>query len=215
MDKVINLNKFGTSPETELGFELDDNRGRQDDKDVTRLFPQSAGGGGQSVQRVFINRYRPGNRYKQVRLNGTIVQYNAVGHDLTFATESQRSENVVAVPASNSQTIAGVLEFGDGGPLTADPALTSHAAGVFGFITTRGKVICNVDAATIAGDFLAPLGGGTVGRLHPLTITGAYVQADQQRTLSLAAGLGARALVAEPPTQPSAWKANLTWVFLQ
>lgn len=215
MDKVINLNKFGTTTENELGVELDDNRGREGDKEVRRLFPQSAAGGGQASQLASIQRYRPGNRYKHVRINGTTVQYNAVQHDITFAQEAQRADNVVPVAASNTQPIAGVIEFGDGGPLITDAALTSHAPGIFGFMTTRGKVIANVDAATVAGDFLAPLGGGVAGRLHPLSIGGAFAQAEIQRTLSLAAGLGARALVAEPPTQPSAFKANLTWIVLQ
>lgn len=217
MDRLINITDFGSTASAfqsgfpELGLELDDQRGRQDTQITTRLFPQTGSGGGQSVQNYVINRYRPGNRYKFVRLNGTVVQYDAVRSDETFASEEQRAENVIQCP--NNQTIGnvldGVVEFGDGGPLTGDPALTSHSAGVHGFMTTRGKVICNVNAAVTAGQILAT-GGGAAGRLQAHAVT-TPTAAEVIAIANSASGLGARALVAEPPT---GFKANLTWVKL-
>jgi hypothetical protein len=218
MDKLVNVTEFGTSSAQfqnglpELGLELDDMRGRQDTQVTQRLFPQSAGGGGQSLANYVVNRYRPGNRYKFVRLNGTVVQFDAVRSDETFVTEEQRAENVIQCP--NNQTIGnvldGVVEFGDGGPLATDPALTSHAAGVFGFITTSGKAICNVNVAVTAGQILTT-GGGAVGRLQAIAVT-TPTAAEVVAIANMASGKGARALVAEPPSQPSAFKANLTWI---
>lgn len=214
-DKLLyDVTKFGLK-DNELGIEVDDSRGREGDKPVTRLFPQSAGGGGQSSQIVYVNRYRPGNRYKYCRLNGTVVQFDAVQYDITFASEAERDANVVALPNTSGLPTLGVLEFGNGGPLATDPALTSHLAGVFGFITVHGKAIANVNAAAVAGSFLAA-GGGAAGRLGVIAAEGgAHVQAVAEGVQAAAFGKGIRALVAEPPTQPSAWKANLTWVLIQ
>lgn len=212
MDKVINVAKFGTSQEAELGFEMDDPRGRQDTKTVNRLFPQSAGGGGQAQQLLYVNRYRPGNRYRQVRLNGTVVQFNAVKADVTFATEEQRINNVVNTAAASTlgNVVDGVVEFGDGGPLITDAALTSHAAGVFGFMTTRGLVIVNANTAVVADDLLAA-DPASAGRVSAVPVSGAYVQVDTQRLANMAAGKGLRALVSEPPT---GFKANLCWAYM-
>lgn len=211
-DKLVNIAEFGTVVAdfaggiSELGFELDDMRGRQDTQVTTRLFPTSAGGGGQTAQNYIVNRYRPGNRYKFVRLNGTVVQFNAVINDIAFGTEEQRAENVVNVTAVNTP-VDGVVEFGNGGPLTTDPALTSHAAGVFGFMTTRGKAICNVEAGTVAGDRLVST--AVAGQLDTFTV--AADAPSIERVFGAASGLGVRALVAEPAT---GFKANLTWVKL-
>lgn len=220
MDKVFNVTEFGTvaadfaSGIPELGLELDDQRGRQDTQIVTRLFPTSAGGGGQALANYVINRYRPGNRYKSIRINGTVVQFDAVRADVTFATEEQRVHNVVQTlsTATLGNVLDGIVEFGDGGPLTADPALTPHAAGVLGFMTTRGLAICNVNTAVAAGDVLATgVPGGAVGRLGTIAVT-TPTAAEVIGIANMASGKGARAMVAEPPTQPSAFKANLTWV---
>lgn len=215
-DKLLyDVTKFGTTQENELGIEVDDSRGRQGDKTVNRLFPSSAGGGGQTSQIVYVNRYRPGNRYKYVRLNGTVTQFNAVMFDVTFATEADRDSNVVNLTDAAGVSFNGVVEFGNGGPLLTDPALTAHAQGVFGFMTTFGKAIANVNAAVAANDFLSS-GGGAAGRLITVAAAGAaYAQAVAQGTQAAAHGIGARALVAEPPTQPSAWKANLTWIYMR
>ena len=218
-DKLLyDVTKFGTVIDNELGIEVDDSRGRQGDKIITRLHPTSAGGGGQSSQIIIMNRYRPGNRYKYCRLNGTVVQFDAVSFDLTFATEADRDSNVIALPNTSGLPMLGVVEFGNGGPISgppADPALTSHAAGVHGFVTVHGKVIANVNAAAVAGSFLAA-GGGAAGRLGVIAAEGAmHVQAVAEGVQAAAFGRAARALVAEPPTQPLAWKANLTWVMLQ
>jgi hypothetical protein len=215
MDKLVNVTEFGTVQQHELGLELEDMRGKQDTQITTRLFPASnaeATGGGQIVRNYVINRYRPGNKYKHVRLNGTVTQYNAVQYDITFATEEQRAENVINTPDTAGIPSLGILEFGDGGPLATDPALTSHAAGVFGFITTRGKAIANVNAAVAAGDFLSS-GGGAAGRLVTVAAEGgAHVQAVAQGVQAAAFGAGFRALVAEPAT---GFKANLTWIFVR
>lgn len=215
-DKLLyDVTKFGTTSENELGIEVDDSRGGQGDKTVNRLFPSSAGGGGQTSQIVLVNRYRPGNRYKYVRLNGTVTQYNAVAFDITFATEADRDSNVINLADVAGLSFNGIVEFGFGGPLATDPALTSHAAGVFGFMTTAGKAIANVNSAVAAGDFLSS-NGGAAGRLLTVAAAGgAYAQAVAQGTQAAAHGIGARALVTEPPTQPSAWKANLTWIFMR
>lgn len=215
-DKLLyDVTKFGTVIENELGIEVDDSRGRQGDKIITRLHPTSAGGGGQSSQIIIMNRYRPGNRYKYVRLNGIVTQFNAVMLDVTFATEADRDSNVVNLTDAAGVAFNGVVEFGNGGPLTTDPALTAHAAGVHGFMTVAGKAICNVNAAVAAGDFLSS-GGGAAGRLVTVAAAGAaYAQAVAQGTQAAAHGVGARALVAEPPTQPAAWRANLTWIFMR
>lgn len=215
-DKLLfDVTKFGTTIENELGIEVDDSRGRQGDKIITRLHPTSAGGGGQSSQIIIMNRYRPGNRYKYCRLNGTVVQFDAVAFDLTFATEADRDANVVALANTSGLPMLGVAEFGIGGPLVTDPALQSHAPGVHGFVTVHGKVIANVNTAAVAGSFLAA-GGGAAGRLGVIAAEGgAHVQAVAEGVQAAAFGRAARALVAEPPTQPSAWKANLTWVMLQ
>lgn len=215
-DKLLyDVTKFGTIADNELGIEVDDSRGAQGDKTINRLFPTSAGGGGQTSQIVLVNRYRPGNRYKYVRLNGTVVQFSAVSLDVTFATEADRDSNVVALPDAAGLAFNGIVEFGNGGPLATDPALTSHAAGVFGFITVAGKAIANVNTAVVAGDFLSS-NGGAAGRLLTVAAAGAaYAQAVAQGTQGAAHGIGARALVTEPPTQPAAWKANLTWIFMR
>lgn len=216
-DKLLfDITKFGTTQTDELGIEADDSRGRQGDKTVSRLFPTTAGGGGQTSQVVFVNRYRPGNRYKYVRLNGTVVQYDAVRADVTFATQADRDANMVQTLATATlgNVLDGVVEFGAGGPLATDPALTSHAAGVFGFMTTRGKAICNVNAAVVAGDVLVTgVPGGAVGRLGTIAVT-TPTAAEVIGIANMASGKGARAMVDEPPSQPSAWKANLTWVVI-
>lgn len=209
MDKVFNVTEFGTTQNHELGLELDDQRGRQDEQVVQRLFPTSAGGGGQALANYVINRYRPGNRYRHVRLNGTIAQYNAVFADITFASEFQRIHNVINLTDAAGVPCDGILEFGDGGPLATDPALTSHLAGVFGFITTRGLAIANCNTAVAAGDFLSS-GGGAAGRLVTVAAAGAaYAQAVAQGTQAAAHGVGLRAMSAEPAT---GFKANLALV---
>ena len=205
-DKFIDVEKFGTVQENELGLELDDQRGRQDNRIVNKLFPQSAGGGGQSAQAAVITRYRPGNRYKYVRFNGTIVQYDGVRCDITFATELQRDSNVIQ--CATDLPLAGVFEQGSGGPLTTDPALTSHPAGTFGFITTRGLAIANVNAAVVANEMLGP--EATAGRLSTLAVT-TPTAAETVRLRAAATGLGVLALVTEPAT---GFKANLTLVKL-
>lgn len=211
MDKLFNVTDFGTTQLNELGLELDDQRGRQDEQVVQRLFPQSAGGGGQAPANYVVNRFRPGNRYRYVRLNGTVVQYNAVALDATFASEFQRSGNVVNTAASSAlgTVCDGIVEFGDGGPLTADPALTSHSAGVFGAMTTRGLAIANCNTAVVASDLLAP-DAGVAGRLQTIAVT-TPTAAETQRIANLAAGKGIRALTAEPFTGS---KANLALVFI-
>jgi len=216
MDKVHNVTDFGTSTTAfqgglpELGLELDDQRGRQDTQVTTRLFPVTGSGGGQSAQNYVINRYRPGNRYKFVRLNGTVAQFNAVKADISFATEEQRAENVVNIAANDNlgNTVDGIIEFGDGGPLTTDPALTSHLAGVQGFMTVKGKAIANCNAAVAAEDLLA--GGTVAGQLITIAVT-TPTAAETRRIANLAAGKGIKAMVTEPAT---GFKANLTWVFI-
>lgn len=207
-DKLLfDVTKFGTIQDNELGIEVDDSRGRQGDKTITRLFPVTGGGGGQSSQIVLVNRYRPGNRYKYVRLNGTVTQYNAVKRDVSFATEADRDSNFINTSAVNN-VLGGVVEFGSGGPLTTDPALTSHAAGVFGFVTTRGKAICNTTTADAAD---AQLGtSATAGRLSTITIA-TPTAAEVQRVLAAASGLGAHLMVTVPAT---GFKANLSWIVL-
>lgn len=213
MDKVYDVTKFGTAKDHEFGIEVQDIRGGEGDKRVDKLFPTSAGGGGQSLQPVFVNRYRPGNRYLYVRANGTIVQFNAVKGDITFAGEAERHAQVVNTAANSNlgNVVDGIWESGNGGPLVTDPALTSHAAGIFGFITVKGQAIANVNAA-VAGDDLLAADPATAGRLSTIPVSAAYVQVDTQRLANMAASKGIRALVTEPPTQPSTWKANLTWI---
>lgn len=213
MDKVHNVTDFGPNAVDfaaglpELGLELDDQRGRQDEQVTTRLFPTSAGGGGQAAAIYIVNRYRPGNRYRAVRLNGIVVQYNSVKFDVTFASEFQRAGNVIntaGVAAVLGNVVDGVAEFGNGGPLTTDPALTSHAQGVVGFITTRGLAICNLNTAVVADDLLGP-DVGVAGRLSTLAVT-TPTAAETIRIANAAAGKGVRALTAEPAT---GFKANL------
>lgn len=209
-DKLVNITEFGTIQNHELGFECDDQRGRQDEQVVQRLFPTSAGGGGQALANYVVNRYRPGNRYRHVRLNGTVVQYNAVKFDITFASEFQRGANVVNIAANDNlgNSVDGIVEFGDGGPATVDPALTSHVAGVFGFMTTRGVAIANCNAAVAADDLLA--GGTVAGQLITIAVT-TPTAAETRRIANLAAGKGIKALTAEPGT---GFKANLALVYL-
>lgn len=211
MDKLYNVTNFGTTQENELGFEADDQRGRQDDIITTRLFPATGSGGGQSAQNYVINRYRPGNRYRYVRLNGTVAQFNAVKNDVAFATENQRGANVINTTADSNlgNVVDGVIEFGDGGPLSTDPALTSHAAAVFGFMTTRGVCIVNANAAVAAADLLAA-DPATAGRVSTIAVT-TPTAAETQRIANLAAGKGLRALVTEPAT---GFKANLTYAYM-
>jgi hypothetical protein len=213
VDKLLNVTNFGTTQENELGFQADDQRGRQEDAVVNRLFPATGSGGGQSSQPYVVNRYRPGNKYKYVRLNGTVAQYNAVKYDVSFATESQRMGNVINVAANDNlgNSCDGIVEFGDGGPLLTDPALTSHVAGVFGFMTTGGEAIANVNAAVVADDLLAP--ATVAGRLDTIAVT-TPTAAETRRISNMAGGKGIKALVTEPPAQPSTWKANLTRVFI-
>lgn len=216
-DKLLyDVTKFGTTIDNELGIEVDDSRGRQGDKIITRLHPTSAAGGGQSSQIIIMTRYRPGNRYKYCRLNGTVVQFDAVRADVTFAAEADRDANVIQTlsTATLGNVLDGVIEFGTGGPLVTDPALQSHAAGVHGFMTVRGKVICNVNTAVAAGDVLATgVPGGAVGRLGTIAVT-TPTAPEVVGIANMASGKGARAMVAEPPTLPSTWKANLTWVVI-
>jgi hypothetical protein len=211
-DKLLyDVTKFGTVIENELGIEVDDARGRQGDKIITRLHPTSAGGGGQSSQIIIMNRYRPGNRYRYVRANGTITQFNSVKADIAFATEADRDANIINTDANDTlgNVVDGIAEQGLGGPLTTDPALTSHPAGTFMFITVRGKAIANVNAAVVAADVLGP-DPATAGRLSTLAVT-TPTAAETRRITNAASGLGIRALVNEPPT---GFKANLTWVKL-
>lgn len=208
-DKLVDITVRGTTQIQELGFEFDDPRGRQDDKIVSKLYPVTGAGGGQSSQQVIVNRYRPGNRYKYVRANGTITQFNAVIRDVTFATVAQRSANVINSSAV-SQVLAGVWEQGTGGPLTTDPPLSSDAAGVFAFMTTRGLAICNVNAAVVANDKLGT--SAVAGQLVTITAGAAYAQAEALAAIAAAAGLGALALADEPP---AGFRANLTYVNLQ
>lgn len=211
MDKVVNTTEFGTVQNNELGLELDDQRGRQDDAVVTRLFPQSTTGGGQSLQPYVVNRYRPGNRYRHVRLNGSVVQFNAVKFDVTLASEIQRSGNVINTAAILvlGNSVDGILEFGDGGPLTTDPALTVHAAGVFGFITTRGYAIAKCNVAVVAEDLLAA-DSTTAGQLSTIAVT-TPTGSETIRIANLAAGKGIKALTAEAAT---GFKAGLAFVYL-
>lgn len=207
-DKLVDITRRGTVATNELGLEINDQRGREGDVIVNKLFPTSAAGGGQSSQPDVVNRYRPGNRYKYVRANGTITQFNAVKRDITFATEIQRADNVINSVAVND-VLAGVWEQGTGGPLTTEPTLSSDAAGVFAFITTRGLAICNVVATVVAGD---PLGTSAVaGQLSTMVVT-TPTAAEVSRIMAAATGLGAHAMVTEPPT---GFKANLTYVNLQ
>jgi hypothetical protein len=213
MDKLVNITEFGTTQIHELGFGCDDQRGRQEDIVTNRLFPVTGSGGGQSLQPYVVNRYRPGNRYRYVRLNGPVAQYNCVKFDVSFATEGQRATNVINIAANDNlgNSVDGIVEFGDGGPLVTDPALTSHAAGVFGFMTTQGEAIANVNSAVVADDLLA--GGAVAGQLITIAVT-TPTAAETRRLANLAAGKGIKALVTEPPAQPSTWKANLTRVFM-
>lgn len=207
-DKFVDITSRSTTQQNELGFECDDQRGKQGDKIVNKLFPQTGSGGGQTSQQAIVNRYRPGNRYKYVRANGTITQFNAVIRDISFATEIQRADNVINCSAV-AQCVAGVWEQGTGGPLTTDPALSSDAAGVFGFITTRGLAICNVEAGVAANDKLGTTAvAGQLDSLASTTPTTAEVAA----AIAAATGLGALALVTEPAT---GFKANLTYVHIQ
>jgi hypothetical protein len=213
-DKATDIEKRGLSQENELGYELDDPRGRQGDKIVNKLYPTSAGGGGQTSQPAFSVRYRPGNRYRYVKLNGSVQQFNAVMHDLTFATEADRDAIVVNTAAAANQPCMGIWEQGASGPLATDPALASDPANTFGYATVHGKAIANVNAAVVAGD---PLGNdaATAGRLSTLTAATPSAAEVARIMFQSSGGPGIRALVAEPPTQPSAFKANLTWVWLQ
>jgi hypothetical protein len=207
-DKLLyDVTKFGTLVENELGIEVDDSRGRQGDKIITRLHPTSAGGGGQSSQIIIMNRYRPGNRYRYVRLNGTVVQFDAVRADITFASEADRDANVIATNGvALGNVVDGIAEQGTGGPLTTDPALQSHAAGVHMFITVRGKAICNVVNTVAGGDLLGS--SAVAGQLSTIAVA-TPTAAEVIRVANIAAGLGVRAMVTEPPT---GFKANLTWV---
>lgn len=211
MDKVVNVTEFGTDQRHELGLELDDQRGRQEDVIVQRLFPVTGSGGGQSLQNYVVNRYRPGNRYRHVRLNGTVVQFNSVKFDVSFATEGQRNGNVIntAAAATLGNSVDGIVEFGDGGPLSADPSLTSHAAGVFGFMTTRGQAIAKCNVAVAADDLLAA-DAGTAGQLATIAVT-TPTAAETIRIANMAAGKGIKALTAEPAT---GFKAGLALVYL-
>lgn len=211
-EKHYDVTKFGTTREHELGIEVQDIKGGEGDKSVSKLLPTSAGGGGQTLQLVFVNRYRPGNRYLYVRANGTIVQFNSVKGDVTFASEAERHAQVVNTAANDTlgNVVDGIWEQGLGGPLSSDPALTSHAAGTFGFITVHGQAIANVETTVVADDLLAA-SAGVAGRLNTIAVT-TPTAAETRRIANLAAGKGIRALVAEPPTQPSAFKANLTWI---
>lgn len=209
MDKLVDITIRGTTQVNELGFQCDDQRGRQDDKIITELFPQSAGGGGQALANKVVNRYRPGNKYRYVRANGTITQFNAVIRDVTFATVAQRAYNVINSSAV-SQCIAGVWEQGASGPLTTDPALGTDAAGVFAFITTHGLAIVNVNAAVVANDKLGS--SAVAGQLVTIDAGAMYAQAEARAAIAAAAGLGALAMSDEPP---AGFKANLTWVHLE
>lgn len=210
-DKLVNITEFGTVQVHELGFECDDQRGRQDDAVVNRLFPQSVSGGGQSLQNYVVNRYRPGNRYRFIRCNGTIVQFSCVKFDVTFATEGQRHANVIntAAAAVLGNSIDGILEFGDGGPLSADPAATSHAAGVFGFMTTRGMAIGRCNVAVVADDLLAA-DSSSAGQMSAIAVT-TPTAPETVRIANLAAGKGIKALTGEPAT---GFKAGLALVYL-
>lgn len=208
MDKLVDITVRGTTAVNELGVELDDQRGREGNKLINKLFPVTGGGGGQSNQPAVINRYRPGNRYKYVRLNASVGQFNSVIRDLTFSVEANRADNVIPSQAV-AQPIAGVWEQGTGGPLTTEPAASVDAAGTFGFMTTRGLAICNVNAAVVAGDKLGS--SATFGTLITITAT-TPTAAEVIAAIAAATGLGVHALVAEPAT---GFKANLTYVFLQ
>ena len=195
MDNLIDITVRETTQSRELGLEFDDQRGKQDDATVTRLFPQSAGGGGQSAQTYISQRYRPGNRYKYVRANGAIAVYNALKYDVSFATAIQRYANVIQTTNSTAgvNPLAGVYEAAvPSGTATADAA-NAIASGTFFFMTTRGLAPV-LTGAVSAGDKLVAI--TTAGTLNTLNPAGAYAQAEAQQTLQAASGLGAVAMTA-------------------
>jgi hypothetical protein len=211
MARATDIEKRGLSQENELGFELDDPRFRQGDKIVNKLYPSSAGGGGQTSQNAFTVRYRPGNRFRYVKLNGSVQQFNALQQDLTFGTVADRDSTVVNTGAAANNPCVGIWEQGASGPLTGDPALASDPVNTFGYMTVHGKAIANTNTAVVTGD---PLGNdaASAGRLSTLTAATPSAAEVQRIMFQSSGGPGIRALDGEPS---AGFKVNLTWVWLQ
>lgn len=211
MARATDIEKRGLNQENELGFELDDPRFRQGDKIVNKLYPQSAGGGGQSSQNAFTVRYRPGNRFRYVKLNGTVSQFDALMQDLTFGTVADRDSTVVRTAAAANQPCVGIWEQGLTGPLTTDPAIGTDPINTFGYMTVHGKAIANVNVAVAVGD---PLGNdsASAGRLSTLTAATPSAAEVQRIMFQSSGGPGLRAIEGEPP---AGFKANLTWIWMQ
>lgn len=191
MDKVIDITKVSLIAEVEAGLELDDNRGRQDDKTVSKLLPASAGGGGQTLQTLFVNRYRPGNRYKQVQIVDAVTdQFDAVVYATATAPVPTRDTRVIQSPAAaNGTPLAGIVEQGTGTP--ASPQL-NFTLNTFCFITTRGKAIARCGVVAVNNVLVAKT---TAGTLNAVT-TAADIASVTQAGVA-AAGPGVMALTAD------------------
>lgn len=120
-----------------------------------------------------------GTRYRYIKAAAAI----ALGDALIIDTAQADEPNLLIPSSAVNQSVAGVATY-------AIPINN------YGWVVVRGKVpSAKVAAATAAG---AQLGTSAVaGTLSTIAIAGAYAQAEVQRVLAAAAGLGVQAMDVE------------------
>jgi hypothetical protein len=125
----------------------------------------------------------------EMEFGGTIYRYIlaaaaiAAGDSLVIDTGNANEPNALLPSSAVNQPIAAVAHI-------------AIASGSYGWVTRRGKVAsAKVAAGTAAG---AQLGSSaTAGTLSTITIGAAFVQAEIQRALAAAVGVGLQAMDAE------------------